>query len=67
MQAHLPDVLEQIQTEARALFGRGEVASYIPALAQVAPRQFGMAVALTDGTPKAIQCWVRLRWSGWCN
>ena len=67
MQAHLPDVLEQIQTEARALFGRGKVASYIPALAQVAPRQFGMAVALTDGTPKAIQCWAHLRWSGWCN
>ena len=54
MQAHLPDVLEQIQTEARALFGRGKVASYIPALAQVAPRQFGMAVALTDGTTHSV-------------
>ena len=50
----LPEVLQQIQLEARALFGRGKVASYIPALAQVAPRQFGMAVALTDGTTHAV-------------
>jgi glutaminase len=32
------------------LYGQGKVASYIPALAQVAPQQFGMAVALVDGT-----------------
>ena len=50
----LPKVLQQIQTEAHALFGRGQVASYIPALAQVAPRQFGMAIALTDGTTHAV-------------
>lgn len=47
--ADLPAILEQIHTEAQALFGQGRVASYIPALAEVAPRQFGMAVALVDG------------------
>ena len=42
-------ILQQIHDEARSLFGRGQVASYIPALATVAPRQFGIAVALVDG------------------
>jgi len=46
----LPAILDQIHTEAQALFGQGRVASYIPALAEVAPRQFGMAVALVDGS-----------------
>ena len=50
----LSGVLQQIQTEAHALFGRGKVASYIPALAQVAPRQFGMAIALTDGSTYSV-------------
>ena len=43
-------ILQQIHDEARSLFGRGQVASYIPALATVAPRQFGIAVALVDGS-----------------
>ena len=46
----LQDILNQIGLEVEALYGQGKVASYIPALAQVAPRQFGMAVALVDGT-----------------
>ena len=46
----LQDTLNQIALEAEALYGQGKVASYIPALAQVAPRQFGMAVTLIDGT-----------------
>jgi glutaminase len=54
MHAPLPDILQQIHTEAQGLFGRGRVASYIPALAQVAPRQFGMAVALIDGSAHAV-------------
>jgi glutaminase len=45
----LPAILDQIHAEARALFGQGRVASYIPALAEVAPQQFGMAVALVNG------------------
>jgi glutaminase len=47
-------ILQQIHTEAQALFGRGHVASYIPALAQVPPRQFGIAVALIDGSTHAV-------------
>jgi glutaminase len=48
--AQLQDTINSIAQDAQALYGRGTVASYIPALAQVAPRQFGMAIALIDGT-----------------
>lgn len=48
--SQLPKILKQIHTEAQALYGRGKVASYIPQLAQVAPRQFGISVALIDGS-----------------
>ena len=47
--AALQPILQQIHTEARALFGRGKVADYIPALAEVPAQQFGMAVALIGG------------------
>ncbi|MDZ7892950.1 MAG: glutaminase [Rhodoferax sp.] len=50
----LTTALAQINTEARALFGQGKVADYIPALAQVPPRQFGMAVALVDGSTCSV-------------
>jgi glutaminase len=50
----LQAVLESIHGEAQALFGRGKVADYIPALAQVRPRQFGMAVALVDGSVYSV-------------
>jgi len=50
----LPAILDQIHTEAQALFGQGRVASYIPALAEVPPRQFGMAVALVDGSTCSV-------------
>ncbi|MEY3446577.1 MAG: hypothetical protein RIR45_1332 [Pseudomonadota bacterium] len=43
-------ILDQIHAQAQSLFGTGRVANYIPALAQVQPRQFGIAVALTDGS-----------------
>jgi glutaminase len=46
----LQAILNTIAAEAAALYGQGKVASYIPALAQVAPQQFGMAVALVDGS-----------------
>lgn len=52
--ADLPAILQQIHTEAQALFGQGRVASYIPALAEVPPRQFGMAVALVDGSTYSV-------------
>ncbi|WP_296508154.1 glutaminase [Rhodoferax sp.] len=47
---NLTTALAQINTEARALFGQGQVADYIPALARVNPSQFGMAVALVNGS-----------------
>lgn len=45
----MKSLLEQIQNEVQPLYGRGRVADYIPALAQVFPRQFGMSIALVDG------------------
>jgi glutaminase len=50
----LPLLLERIDRQARERFGLGRVADYIPALADVDPRQFGLAVALVDGTCHAI-------------
>jgi glutaminase len=50
----LQAMLAQIHDEAQQLFGRGKVADYIPALAQVQPRQFGMAVALVDGSTCSV-------------
>lgn len=54
MTTALPSLLAQIHTEAQALYGQGRVADYIPALAEVPPRQFGMAVALVDGSTHAV-------------
>jgi len=42
--------LEEIEAEIQPLLGQGQVADYIPALASVDPKQFGMAVTLNDGT-----------------
>lgn len=50
----LKSFLEQIQQEAQHLYGRGHVADYIPALAQVPPRQFGMSVALVHGSTYSV-------------
>ncbi len=46
----LQDILDRIAEQAHGLYGQGKVASYIPALAQVSPRQFGMAIGLIDGS-----------------
>lgn len=45
MQALLQDILDQV----RPLLGLGQVAQYIPALAEVAPDQLGIAVHGLDG------------------
>ncbi len=45
----LGTVLETIRSEIRPHFGKGRVASYIPALKRIPADKFGMAVALTDG------------------
>ncbi len=45
----LQDVVAEITETMRARPHRGEVASYIPELARVDPRQFGIAVVDSDG------------------
>ncbi|MEI4485962.1 glutaminase [Frigidibacter sp. MR17.14] len=46
----LPEILDRIAETLALSEDRGQVASYIPELAAVDPRQFGIAVALPDGT-----------------
>lgn len=43
------EILMQIQTDIQPLFGKGQVANYIPALAQIPPSKFGMAVCTNNG------------------
>lgn len=49
-QAELPTKLAEIAHAMAELADRGKVATYIPELAGVNPAQFGIAVALADGT-----------------
>lgn len=46
----LQALLDRLAAEAPHCFGEGRVASYIPALAEVAPDQFGIAVCHADGS-----------------
>jgi glutaminase len=48
--ARLQAILAQIEHEAAKAADRGHVATYIPELAKIDPAQFGIAVALPDGT-----------------
>ncbi len=48
--ADLAQILAQIEQKMRGAEDRGAVATYIPELAKVDPAQFGIAVALPDGT-----------------
>ena len=43
------NVIDRIHGQLQELWGQGRVADYIPALAKVDPRQFGIAVATLDG------------------
>lgn len=43
-------ILEEIAEEVAPLLGEGKVADYIPALAGVDPKQFGISLTLFDGT-----------------
>lgn len=45
----LTDVLAEIAVLVKPQFGKGQTAHYIPQLAGVDPRQFGMAVVTVDG------------------
>jgi glutaminase len=47
--ATFTDILEEVAVSVRPQFGKGRVADYIPALAEVSPAKFGMAVATVDG------------------
>ena len=42
-------VIERIYKEVLPYQGKGKVADYIPALAEVDPRQFGIAVEMSSG------------------
>ncbi len=42
-------IIEEIEKESQSEFGKGKVADYIPALAKISPRKFGMAVCGIDG------------------
>ncbi len=44
------ETLEKVAEAARPYVGRGDMAGYIPRLAEVDPDQFGMAVASADGS-----------------
>lgn len=49
MPAQMQQILDAINTDLRDDADRGEVASYIPELGQVDPRQFAITVATADG------------------
>ena len=51
---HLHDLLLSVRGDIEAQFGTGRVANYIPALARVDPRQFGMAVQMCSGERASI-------------
>ena len=48
------ELLDTILHEIRPYFGKGKVADYIPALAGVPPRRFGMAIATVDGAVHSV-------------
>ena len=45
----LHELIQTVQQDIRAHFGTGRVADYIPALARVDPRQFGLALHTCTG------------------
>ena len=48
--ANLQPLLDAVLSDMEAYRGHGDVASYIPALAHVDPKKFGIAIALGDGS-----------------
>ncbi len=46
---NLAEIVDAVCRDMQAHLGRGRVADYIPALARIDPRQFGIAVATCDG------------------
>ena len=50
----IQDVLERVSHEAAKDFGKGKVASYIPALKRVPKRKFAMSVCTVDGQEYSV-------------
>jgi len=50
----LDELLQAVQQDIQAHFGTGRVADYIPALARVDPRQFGLALHTCAGDRAAV-------------
>lgn len=48
-QADYAAILQEVESKIQSEFGKGIVADYIPALARIDPRKFGMAVCTVDG------------------
>jgi glutaminase len=53
MKLDLEDAVATVATDMAPHLGRGKVADYIPALARVDPRRFGLAVTTCDGRTAA--------------
>ncbi|MEX2374477.1 MAG: glutaminase [Dehalococcoidia bacterium] len=51
----IPGLLQEIYREVSVHFGKGRVASYIPALRKVAPHSFGMTVNSVDGNQYSVR------------
>jgi glutaminase len=49
MRTNWQTLLNEIHRDAQVAFGQGRVASYIPALANVNPRLFGISIATVEG------------------
>ena len=47
-------ILHEIEAEIQPFFSQGNVASYIPALANIDPNQFSMAICMFDGTTYGV-------------
>lgn len=47
-------ILKEIHGQVQKDFGKGKVASYIPALKRISPKKFGMAVVTIDGNAFTI-------------
>ncbi|WP_297740162.1 glutaminase [Nocardioides sp.] len=50
----MDEVLRDVHAVATESLGQGSVADYIPSLAEVDPGQFGMAVAINDGSVHVV-------------
>lgn len=50
------DILEQIEKELKPFIDQGDVANYIPALANVNPNQFAMSITMFNGETYHVGC-----------